>query len=136
MPQDFPAEVVAQACHAAFMVLQQADKQEQQPSPPWPFLEPEVRANAIAGVRAIRDGITPAENHDRWVTFLQAQGWKPGPKSTRAKRHPLLVPWSELTAAARVKDELFAAIVRALTPSMTRKDGDVPQPESDRALAG
>lgn len=44
--------------------------------------------------------------HERWVTALQRDGWRPttGPKDPKARLHPLLVPWEELSEDEREKD--------------------------------
>ena len=44
--------------------------------------------------------------HERWLRSLEADGWTltSGPKDPDNKRHPLLVPWEELTEAEREKD--------------------------------
>lgn len=110
----YPAAQVAEIIHASMMALQRA--QQDRPSPPWDSLTPEVRANAIAGVEAVRKGMTPEENHERWAAQLRSQGWKRGEaKDPYAKTHPLLRPWDELTESAKDRDRLFVHMVLALS---------------------
>ncbi|WP_062428205.1 RyR domain-containing protein [Herbidospora daliensis] len=43
--------------------------------------------------------------HVRWMLPRVAAGWRPGPvHDPRARRHPDLVPWADLTEDARDKD--------------------------------
>lgn len=125
----YPAATVAQIAHAAMMILQQA-QQDPHPSPPWDYLTPEVKANAVAGVEAIRGGMTPQENHERWRAQLLGAGWKLGDrKDPYARTHPLLRPWDELTAAAQERDRLFAHVVLALSlPASVHISIQVPVP--------
>lgn len=121
MTNYYPALTVARVVHAAMMVLQEA-QQDPSPAPPWAYLKPEVRANAVAGVEAIRKGMTPEENHERWCTQLRSQGWKRGDrKDPYARTHPMLKPWAELTEAEQERDRLFAWIVLALSLPATVK---------------
>lgn len=55
--------------------------------------------------------------HDRWAAALEADGWRPtnGPKDPENKRHPLLVPWDQLSEAEREKDrDAFRAVPHML----------------------
>ncbi len=44
--------------------------------------------------------------HERWMRDLHADGWRPtdAKKDPKAKLHPLLVPWNELTRDDQEKD--------------------------------
>ena len=49
--------------------------------------------------------MTPEDNHNNWMAFRSAQGWKYGPvKNEATKEHPDLVPFSELPLVERNKD--------------------------------
>lgn len=107
--------MVAKIAHAAAMELQDAQG-DGYVSVPWRALAPEVRANAIAGVEAIRAGMTPKENHERWCTQLTSQGWSKGAaRDPYARTHPHLVPWDELTDAQQDRSRLFFHVVMALS---------------------
>jgi hypothetical protein len=108
-------EQVARVCHAAAREMQSIHN-DPMPSQPWDCEPAELRESVIEGVRSVRSGITPREHHQNWVTFKREHGWVYGPeKDPEAKTHPCLVPYDELPAAERDKDQLFLLIVTALT---------------------
>jgi RyR domain len=86
------------------------------PSVPGDLGDAEAHEVTIAGIRAILGGATPEQLHETWVQSREAQGWTHGPrKDSRLRIHPALVPYGELPECQRVKDRVFAAIVRAMT---------------------
>jgi hypothetical protein len=73
------------------------------------------------GVRSLTDWLTPLVDftddeveklaemeHDRWVAARRADGWKPGPRDRKRKRHPHLVEWKVLEDDVRDYDRHFA----------------------------
>lgn len=112
------AAEIAQVCHAANRALQQIQGDPTIPvSPKWDKLDEETRQSEIQGVENILTGkvTTPDESHIEWCQFKFSHGWTLGPVKDEAKKeHPLLVPYSDLPAAQRIKDSLFFSIVRAL----------------------
>lgn len=108
--------LIAACCHEVNRVVQRAAGEE--PSPPWPDAPDWQRDSAIAGVHAVLDGraTSPEEQHELWCAHKRADGWVYGPvKDAEAKTHPCLVPYDELPAIQRAKDETFRAIVLTLT---------------------
>lgn len=60
-------------------------------------------------------GNTPEQSHESWLAEKRAAGWKYGPvKDAGKKEHPCFVPYAELPAAQRVKDEIFVAVAKAV----------------------
>jgi hypothetical protein len=112
------ADEIARVCHEANRALQIIQNDPGIPvSAPWNGLDPETRQSAIDGVlfRIENPDTTPERSHQNWCDFKLANGWTVGPvKDETLKQHPLLVPYSELPAEAKVKDELFVAVVDAL----------------------
>lgn len=106
------AEDVARVCHAANAELNRIYGED---TIEW---QEGARESVIAGVEAAqKESCTAIESHNRWLRYKQAEGWKLGPvKDSIDKRHPLLVPWSQLPEHEKVKDRLFVAIVEAFTP--------------------
>jgi hypothetical protein len=85
-------------------------------SPSWDDLDEETRASALDGVNGVIAGNTPEQSHENWVRFKVTNGWTLGPvKDEMTKQHPLLVPYAELPESQKAKDDLFVAIVRALS---------------------
>ena len=107
-------EEIARVCHEANRALQiiQADPA---PSPEWDDAPEWQRASAVEGVEKALAGETPEQLHQSWCDFKAADGWTYGEtKDADQKSHPCLVPYSELPADQRIKDDLFQAIVRSL----------------------
>ncbi|MGH3117730.1 MAG: RyR domain-containing protein, partial [Gaiellales bacterium] len=84
------------------------------------------------GVRSLTDWLTPLVDftddevetlaemeHDRWAAARQAEGWKPGPRDRKRKRHPHLVEWADLDRKIREYDRHFARML----PSVLARAG-------------
>lgn len=81
---------------------------------PWEDAPQWQKDSAIAGAKAIADrNVGPRESHEGWLAQKVADGWTYGPvKDPEKKEHPCMVPYDELPAMQRRKDELFGAAVR------------------------
>lgn len=82
---------------------------------PWAQASEHVRDGAIACVRFLIDNpaASQAAQHDAWAAMKTEAGWVHGEvKDEQAKTHPCLVPYDDLPAAQRAKDQLFQAVVR------------------------
>ena len=113
-----PAEDIARVVHAANRELQiiQGDPV---PSPPWDEAPDYQAREATAGVQEVlrNPDLTAAESHELWASRMRADGWTYGEaKDPDRKTHPTLLPFTELPVEQQLKDRLFIAIVRALTP--------------------
>lgn len=109
---------VARVVHEANRALQTVQNDPAIPvSPPWDATDPETRRSVVMGVIGVRLGSSsPRESHEGWCDYKLAHGWVHGDvKDETAKTHPCLVPYDELPPSQRVKDELFVAIVKALS---------------------
>lgn len=110
---------IARVVHAANSALQALDG-DPAPSLPWDAETPEIRASAIAGVRAALNGATPEELHETWVRKKAAAGWVRGPvKDPDAKTHPCMVPYRQLPPGQKVKDAVLQAVTVAMAPFIT-----------------
>jgi hypothetical protein len=76
--------------------------------------------SALAGVDFHLSHLTagndppPSASHESWLAQKAADGWKFGlVKDAAKKEHPCFVPYNELPIEQRLKDYLFAAVVRA-----------------------
>lgn len=118
------AEQIAHVCHNANRALQMEQGDESIPvAPAWKDLSDEMRESIVNGVQNILSGriTSPADSHAEWVKFKEERGWTRGPiKDENKKEHPLLVPYRFLPEDARLKDEMFFAIVNALKPKQTK----------------
>lgn len=84
-------------------------------SPPWDDAPEWQRASALYGVEKALAGATAEQLHESWCTFKRAGVWVHGPVKDEAfRRHPCLVPYTDLPEEQRKKDAVFAAIVAAL----------------------
>ncbi|MGL3805831.1 RyR domain-containing protein [Paeniglutamicibacter sp. R2-26] len=105
---------IAQVCHEANRALQIAGG-DPAPSPHWDAAHQWQRDSAVDGVAKALADATPEHLHESWCDFKTADGWTYGPtKDEAAKTHPCLVPYDQLPAEQRAKDDLFAAIVTTL----------------------
>lgn len=90
---------------------------------PWDFLADWQRDDALASVKLLRGGFSAEQMHEAWVEGKKAKGWKKGDqKAPDRLEHPDLVEWDELPAIEQAKDNLWSAIVTALSPVTEDKD--------------
>lgn len=107
-------EQIAKVCHEANRAYCESIGDDSQKS--WDAAEQWQRDSAVAGVRfAIANPNAPASSqHDAWLKDKQESGWIYGPvKDPEKKEHACMVPYHELPAVQRVKDQLFRHIVAA-----------------------
>lgn len=118
------SDQIARVVHEANRALQIEQADPTIPvSPSWDDTDEETRRSAVTGVEGVIGGNTPEQSHEGWCDFKWAHGWTLGKvKDEQAKTHPLLVPYAELPESQRIKDDLFVAIVRAL--STTEETGN------------
>jgi hypothetical protein len=59
--------------------------------------------------------ISPRENHESWLKHRKENGWVLGPvKDESLKQHPDLIPYDELPACERSKNDVFLSACRAV----------------------
>ncbi len=106
-------ETIARVCHEVNRAYCEGLGDYSQPS--WRDAPDWQRSSAIAGVEKALAGATPIELHESWCDHKRADGWVYGEvKDADKKTHPCLVPYGELPQSQRIKDYLFAAVVKAL----------------------
>ena len=60
---------------------------------------------------------SPEANHDRWLEANARDGWKWGPVRDEVKlENPAFVPYSDLPADFRKRNDIFMGVVKALDP--------------------
>ncbi len=70
------------------------------------------------------EDITPEQMHDSWCEFKRLDGWVYGEeKDVESKTHPCLVEYGELPRKQRVKDDIFIAVIEALS-GLREPDGE------------
>lgn len=109
-------EGLAMLCHEANRLL--CSLQGDFSGVPWLAADEHTRQSARQGVDWARSnpGATAEEMHENWRRFKAAAGWTFGPtKDSSLRQHPCMVPYDDLPIGQRLKDELFLAIVRAMT---------------------
>lgn len=110
--RDIAVAIAARAAHEANRAycLQLGDHSQEE----WNYASSDQRYSAIHGVVALLDDptITPEQLHEHWRKVKLQQRWVYGEtKDADAKTHPCLVPYAELPAEQRAKDDLFRGVV-------------------------
>ena len=110
---DDQIEAIACACHevnrAYCAVIGDNSQVAWADAPEW------QRESAKMGILRVYNNSTPEELHQSWCDQKVADGWRYGPfKDADQKVHPCLVPYSELPAEQKVKDDLFQTTAGAL----------------------
>ena len=110
-------QTIAEICHEANRVYCRSLGDDSQPR--WEYALTWQRESAIKGVQAILEGRvkTARESHDSWLQEKSLDGWSYGPvKDVAARTHPCFLPYDELPADQRRKDDLLRGIVGAFLP--------------------
>jgi hypothetical protein len=105
----------ARAAHEANRLLCLAMGDNSQTS--WENAPDWQKNSALTGVSSVisHPSITAEQLHESWLDSKRADGWKYGPvKDETLKEHPCFIPYAELPAKQRLKDEMFGMIVRAV----------------------
>ncbi len=119
--------ICARAAHEANRAYCVALGDETQP--PWEQLSAELQDSTREGVRRAIDGATPEQLHESWVANRTASGWIRGvAKDNVGRTHPNLVPYAELPAAQKAKDELLQSVVKATLAAL--QAGLPPEPDA------
>lgn len=93
------------------LAIHEANKEIQQQTGEYtPQLSEHLTKSILDGVYFVLDNpnCTPEQQHNNWVHFKRADGWKYGvTKDFERKEHPCLVPYSELPEIQQRKDAVF-----------------------------
>lgn len=110
----YTPQEMARVAHAVIRELQLVNG-EPNVAPPWDEAHPDGEPADTSQVEYALNGGTAAEQRQEWVRWKLSQGWTYGPvKDAARKTHPDLMPDDELPPRARVKDDAYIAVVRAL----------------------
>ena len=119
-------EQTAKICHAANRAYCQTIGDDSQPT--WEDAPQWQRDSAIKGVMFhvanLSTGVdpSPSASHDSWLEEKRQAGWTYGPtKDAEAKTHPCFMPYDGLPLDQRLKDYIFAAIVKAVWAASTQE---------------
>lgn len=112
-------EQTARICHEANRAYCQTLGDNSQPA--WEDAPQWQRSSAIKGVEfhvahlAAGTEPSPSASHDSWLNQKRDGGWRYGPvKDAEKKEHPCFLPYEKLPIDQRLKDYIFAAIVKAV----------------------
>lgn len=93
------------------LAIHEANKEIQQQTGEYtPQLSEHLTKSILDGVYYVLDNpnCTPEQQHNNWVHFKRADGWKYGQtKDFERKEHPCLVPYSELPEIQQRRDSVF-----------------------------
>lgn len=107
---------IARICHSANLTYSRENGEGEQKR--WGRISEGEQNSVIDGVKYFIEmgRPTPQQMHANWLRFKTSENWKYGiMKNAITKEHPCMVPYEDLPADQRLKDELFSAIVRVLT---------------------
>lgn len=111
----YTIEQIAEVCHMANVGYQGAMRVSYK-SMPWMSTLRESRETTMQGVRDVLAGKGPAECHAIWCETYKRYGWRYGEEKSEAeKTHPCLVSYDLLPEEIRMKNALFASIVRTMS---------------------
>lgn len=112
-------EQAAKICHEANRAYCQTLGDETQPT--WEQAPQWQRDSAIKGVEfhianlSAGHDPSPSASHESWLAEKAAAGWTYGPeKNADKKTHPCFMLYDGLPIEQRLKDYIFAAIVKAI----------------------
>jgi hypothetical protein len=106
---------VAKVCHQANKAWCELNNDNSQVD--WELAPDSIRESAVRGVIFALENpnATPKQQHESWMKDKVEDGWVLGEvKDAVKKTHPCIVPYHQLPAFQRKKDELFQNIVKAL----------------------
>ena len=107
----------ARAAHEANRAYCIAIGDTSQPS--WDDAPDWQKTSAINGVKGVLDGNTPEQSHGSWLKEKADTGWKYGAvKDPDKKEHPCFVPYAELPPEQRAKDDVYVAVVGAMSKAL------------------
>ena len=113
--EEIPVEEIARITHEAHRALQ-VWLEDVCPSQPWDTLDPDHQETVINRVRLIQRGFPYDYVHQIWVDKMSSQGWTHGDaKDPYGKRHPCMLPFSELSFWDQQKVVLAFHVVQGVT---------------------
>lgn len=123
-------EQIATICHEAnrayCATLGDFSQPEWNSAPQW------QRDSAIKGVefhwKSLQRGAepVPSASHESWLEEKRRDGWCFGPvKDPEKKTHPCFLPYTGLPVEQRMKDYIFAGIVKSIWTCLVTEDGMV-----------
>jgi len=113
------AQVTHEANRAYCLTLGDMSQPRWEDAPDW------QKESAVKGVAFHLDNhdATPAQSHESWLAEKEAEGWKFGPvKDVEKKEHPCFVPYDQLPESQKIKDYIFAGIVKAFVDGLGVKE--------------
>lgn len=114
MDRDVAINAIARSVHEAMRAYQAALGEPL--APPWDEAG-WMQDSSREAVEFALQNPTPGAQHEAWVRSKERDGWVYGPnKDERAKTHPSLRPFQELSQTERTKDALLIGLVQALAP--------------------
>jgi hypothetical protein len=82
------------------------------------FEDKQLSYRAIINILNNYPKFTPEDAHEVWMKAKINQGWKYGEQyNETAKLHPSIVPYDELPDSEKLKDEIWASLIKSFRNS-------------------
>lgn len=116
-------ELIAVACHQANRAYCKLSGDQ---SFSWTDAPQSQRDSAVEGVKKALGGATPRQLHESWMDFKRQDGWVYGPnKDHIMKTHPCFLPYDELPAVQKEKDDIFLETVNQMALTLGLTSGSI-----------
>lgn len=105
----------------------------------WADMSDESKAGSVSAIvdMIIDPVLTGEQAHAIWLANKQAAGWKFGAtKNTAEKTHPCMVPYNELNAWDKTKDDLYICVINSLLRQFAQKVLSIYKPSLESGSMG
>lgn len=76
----------------------------------------------------VLSGVSPAQEHEKWLARKAGEGWSLGELDEERRLHPNMVPYEQLPDGQRLLDRLFVAAVTSVASAVDELEEHCPVP--------
>lgn len=117
--EDEIIELILTVLHNANAVLKKLNNEKHEELAD---MEPARRASIKEAIKhALENDTSPEESHNKWLATQEALGYKYGIEIDRVNLlHPCMMPYENLPAEQKLKDDMFVAIIQSFKEKIPR----------------